>query len=140
MLYANLNLILPILNFLLLWHNTALLKIEFNINMIDFFVNNAWAAPAQQQPGFMSFVPLIILFVIFYFILIRPQMKQAKQHKQLVASLAKGDEIATNGGLLGKIKEVGDNFIVVEVSKETEVKIQKQAVSIVYPKGTFKTL
>ena len=83
--------------------------------MIDFFVNNAWAAPAQQQPGFMSFVPLIILFIIFYFILIRPQMKQAKQHKQLVASLAKGDEIATNGGLLGKIKEVGDNFIVIEV-------------------------
>ena len=110
------------------------------MNMIDFFVNNAWAAPAQQQPGFMSFVPLIILFIIFYFILIRPQMKQAKQHKQLVASLAKGDEIATNGGLLGKIKEVGDNFIVVEVSKETEVKIQKQAVSIVYPKGTLKTL
>ena len=120
--------------------HTTLLKTELATNMIDFFINSAWAAPAQQAPGFMSFVPLIILFIIFYFILIRPQMKQAKQHKQLVASLAKGDEIATNGGLLGKIKEVGDNFIVVEVSKETEVKIQKQAVSIVYPKGTLKTL
>ncbi|SVD80175.1 uncharacterized protein METZ01_LOCUS433029, partial [marine metagenome] len=107
--------------------------------MIDFFINNAWAAPAQQ-PGFASFLPLIILVIIFYFILIRPQIKQAKQHKQLVASLTKGDEIATNGGLLGKIKEVGDNFIIVEISKETEVKIQKQSVSIVYPKGTLKTL
>ena len=107
--------------------------------MLDFFVNNAWAAPAEQ-PGFSSFVPLIILFVVFYFILIRPQIKQAKQHKQLVASLTKGDEIATSGGLLGKIKEVGDNFVVVEISKETEVKIQKQSVSIVYPKGTLKTL
>ena len=107
--------------------------------MIDFFISNAWAAPAQQ-PGFASFLPLIILFIIFYFILIRPQIKQAKQHKQLVASLTKGDEIATSGGLLGKIKQVGDNFIIIEISKETEVKIQKQSVSIVYPKGTWKTL
>ena len=107
--------------------------------MVDFFISNAWAAPAQQ-PGFASFLPLIILFIIFYFILISPQIKQAKQHKQLVASLTKGDEIATSGGLLGKIKQVGDNFIIVEVSKETEVKIQKQSVSIVYPKGTLKTL
>jgi len=107
--------------------------------MIDFFISNAWAAPTQQ-PGFASFLPLIILFIIFYFILIRPQIKQAKQHKQLVASLTKGDEIATSGGLLGKIKQVGDNFIIIEISKETEVKIQKQSVSIVYPKGTLKTL
>ena len=87
-----------------------------------------------------SYIFPVLILVVLYFFMIRPQMKQAKQHKQLVASLAKGDEIATNGGLLGKIKEVGDNFIVVEVSKETEVKVQKQAVSIVYPKGTLKTL
>ncbi len=108
--------------------------------MLDFFVNSAWAAPAQQEPGFASFLPLIILFAVFYFLLIRPQLKQAKQHKQLVAGLAKGDEIATNGGLLGKIKEVGDNFIIVEIAKDTEVKIQKQAVATVMPKGTLKTL
>ena len=66
--------------------------------------------------------------------------QHVEQHKQLVASLKKGDEIATSGGLLGKITEVGDNFIIVEISKETEVKIQKQSVSIVYPKGTLKTL
>ena len=105
------------------------------------FISNAYAAvSAAPSTSLMSFAPMLIIFVLFYFMLIRPQMKQAKQHKQLVASFAKGDEIATNGGLLGKIKEVGDNFIVVEVSKETEVKIQKQAVSIVYPKGTLKTL
>ena len=108
--------------------------------MIEFFVSNAWAAPAQQEPGFASFLPLIILSAVFYFLLIRPQLKQAKQHKQLVAGLAKGDEIATNGGLLGKIKEVGDNFIIVEIAKDTEVKIQKQAVATVMPKGTLKTL
>ena len=108
--------------------------------MLDFLINNAWAAPAQQSAGFASFIPLIILFVVFYFILIRPQLKQAKQHRELVASLEKGDEVATSGGLLGKIKEVGDNFVVLEISKETQVKIQKQSVSIVYPKGTLKTI
>ncbi|MCZ6805059.1 MAG: preprotein translocase subunit YajC [Proteobacteria bacterium] len=108
--------------------------------MLEFFMNDAWAAPAQQQAGLASFLPLIVLFAVFYFLLIRPQLKQAKQHKQLVSELTKGDEIATNGGLLGKIKEVGDNFIVVEISKDIEVKIQKQAVSVVMPKGTLKTL
>lgn len=108
--------------------------------MLDFFINSAWAAPAQQQPSLAGFLPLIILFAVFYFLLIRPQLKQAKQHKKLVSELAKGDEIATSGGLLGKIKEVGDNFILVEITRETEVKIQKNAVSTVLPKGTLKTL
>jgi preprotein translocase subunit YajC len=108
--------------------------------MLEFFVNSAWAAPAQQEPGLASFLPLIILFAVFYFLLIRPQLKQAKQHKQLVSALAKGDEVATNGGLLGKIKEVGDNFIIVEIAKDTDVKVQKNAVSAVLPKGTLKTL
>ena len=108
--------------------------------MLEFFVSNAWAAPEQQPGGFISFLPLIILFAVFYFMLIRPQLKQAKQHKALVAGLGKGDEIVTNGGLLGKIKEVGDNFIVVEIAKETDVKIQKQSVTAVMPKGTIKSL
>jgi preprotein translocase subunit YajC len=108
--------------------------------MLDFFISNAWAAPAQQEPGLASFLPLIILFAVFYFLLIRPQLKQAKQHKQLVSELAKGDEVSTSGGLLGKIKEVGDNFILLEVAKDTEVKLQKNAVAAVLPKGTLKTL
>lgn len=108
--------------------------------MLDFFVSNAWAAPASQEPGLMQFLPLIILFAVFYFFLIRPQLKQAKQHKALVSALAKGDEIATNGGILGKIKEVGDNFLLVEIAEGTDVRVQKQSVSVVMPKGTLKTL
>ena len=108
--------------------------------MLDFFINSAWAAPAQQEPGLASFLPLIILFAVFYFLLIRPQLKQAKQHKKLVSELAKGDEVSTSGGLLGKIKEVGDNFVLIEIAKETEVKIQKNAVTAVFPKGTLKEL
>ncbi len=108
--------------------------------MLDFFISNAWAAPAAQEPGLASFLPLIVLFAVFYFLLIRPQLKQAKQHKKLMGELSKGDEIVTSGGLLGKIKEVGDNFLLVEITKDTEVRIQKNAVSAVLPKGTLKTL
>jgi len=108
--------------------------------MLDFFINNAWAADAPQASGIMSMLPLFILFAVFWFFLIRPQMKQAKEHRTMVEALAKGDEIVTNGGMLGKIKEVGDNFIVLEIAKEVQVKIQKNAISATMPKGTMKTL
>ena len=109
--------------------------------MTDFFINDAWAQGASQQGGGGTFLfMMIFFFIIFYFFLIRPQMKQAKEHKQLVGGLAKGDEVVTNGGMLGKINQVGDNFIVLEVAKDTEVKVQKSAVSAVLPKGTLKTL
>jgi len=108
--------------------------------MLDFFISNAWAADAPQSGGLLSMLPLFILFAVFWFFLIRPQMKQAKEHKTMVEALAKGDEIVTNGGMLGKIKEVGDNFIVLEIAKEVQVKIQKNAISTVLPKGTMKTL
>jgi len=108
--------------------------------MLDFFINNAWAAEAPQAGGIMSLLPLFILFAVFWFFLIRPQMKQAKEHRTMVEALAKGDEIVTNGGMLGKIKEIGDNFIVLEIAKEVQVKIQKNAISATMPKGTIKTL
>jgi preprotein translocase subunit YajC len=108
--------------------------------MLDFFISNAWAADAPQPGGIMSMLPLFILFAVFWFFLIRPQMKQAKEHKTLVEALAKGDEVVTNGGMLGKIKEVGENFILLEITKEVQIKIQKNAVSTVLPKGTMKTL
>jgi len=108
--------------------------------MLDFFINNAWAVDAPPQGGIISMLPLLILFAVFWFFLIRPQMKQAKEHKTLIGALAKGDEIVTNGGMLGKIKEVGDNFILLEIAKEVQVKIQKNAISTVLPKGTIKTL
>ena len=108
--------------------------------MLDFFINNAWAAEAPQQGGIMSMLPLFILFAVFWFFLIRPQMKQAKEHKTMVEALAKGDEVVTNGGMLGKIKEIGENFILLEIAKEVQVKIQRNAISTVLPKGTMKSL
>lgn len=105
---------------------------------MDFLISTAWAAPAEQPDPIMSFLPLILIFVVFYFLLIRPQQKRAKEHKQMVAALAKGDEVVTNGGLLGKITEVGDNFIQLQVSDGVEVKVQRQAVSTLMPKGTMK--
>lgn len=109
--------------------------------MTDFFINSAYAQSAPAQGGSGSFVVMMVLFfVIFYFMLMRPQMKQAKEHKKLIENLAKGDEVVTSGGLLGKITEIGDNFIVLEVAKETEIKIQKHAIAALMPKGTIKTL
>lgn len=107
---------------------------------MDFLIASAYAQDAAPQGGgLMSFLPLIIIFVIFYFLLIRPQMKRAKEHRQLVANLEKGDEIVTNGGLLGKITNVGDTFVTVELADNVSVKIQRHAVSSVMPKGTVKS-
>lgn len=105
---------------------------------MDFFIQNAWAeGAAPAQPGFADFIPLVILFVVFYFLLIRPQMKRAKEHKTMVAALAKGDEVVTNGGLLGKITTLGDNFVEIQIADSTVVKIQRQAIATVMPKGTM---
>ena len=109
---------------------------------MSFFISDAMAAaPAEGgQDPLMSFLPLILIFVVFYFLLIRPQTKRAKEHKKMVADLAKGDEIVTNGGLLGRITQVGENFVQVKISDNVEVKIQKQAVANLMPKGTSKEL
>lgn len=107
---------------------------------MDFLIASAYAQDAAPQGGgLMSFLPLIIIFVIFYFLLIRPQMKRAKEHRALVAGLAKGDEVVTNGGLLGKITDVGETFVTVELADNVVVRLQKHAVSNVMPKGTLKS-
>jgi preprotein translocase subunit YajC len=109
--------------------------------MFDFFINNAQAQAAPQQGGGGSFlIMMVVFFVIFYFMLMRPQMKQAKEHRKLIENLGKGDEVVTSGGVLGKIMEVGENFIVLEVASNTEIKVQKQSVTAVMPKGTIKGL
>ncbi len=109
---------------------------------MDFFIQSAFAQDAAAPAGgsLASLLPLVFLFVVFYFLLIRPQTKRAKEHKQMVDALAKGDEIVTNGGILAKITEVGENFVVAEVSPNVEVKIQRMAIASVMPKGTMKTL
>ena len=110
------------------------------MEILDFFIASAHAQDAATQPGgLMSFLPLIIIFVIFYFLLIRPQMKRAKEHRKLVAELATGDEVVTNGGLLGKITKVGESFVTVELTDGVSVKIQRHAVASVMPKGTIKS-
>ncbi|MDH3871931.1 MAG: preprotein translocase subunit YajC [Gammaproteobacteria bacterium] len=107
---------------------------------MSFLISDAWAqaAPQGQADPLMSFLPLIFIFVVFYFLLIRPQSKKAKEHKQMVGALAKGDEVVTSGGMLGKITSLGDNFVELEVAEGTRVKIQRQAVANLMPKGTVK--
>ncbi len=109
---------------------------------MEFLINNAFAqsASAGGGQGLMGFLPLAILFVAFYFFLIRPQMKRQKDHSKLIEGLHKGDEVVTTGGVLGRIAEVADNYLKVEVAKGVELKIQKHAVSSVLPKGTLKEI
>ncbi|MBT8056414.1 MAG: preprotein translocase subunit YajC [Gammaproteobacteria bacterium] len=109
------------------------------MEILDFFIASAHAQDATQPGGLMSFLPLIIIFVIFYFLLIRPQMKRAKEHKKLVSELANGDEIVTNGGLLGRITNVGESFVTVELTDNVRIKVQRHAVASVMPKGTIKS-
>ena len=109
--------------------------------MADFFISNAWAQTAQQQGGGTSFfIMMVVFFAIFYLLLIRPQQKQAKEHKQMIESLAKGDEVVTTGGVLGRINKVGDDFIYLEIAQGLEIKVQKNSITSVMPKGTMKNL
>jgi len=86
----------------------------------------------------MSMLPLVLMFVVLYFVMIRPQMKKAKEHKSMVEALAKGDEVVVAGGLLGKITKLGDVYIGLEVANGVEVQFQRSAVIQVLPKGTVK--
>ncbi len=95
---------------------------------------------AAQAPGlFGSFLPLILIFAVFYFLLIRPQMKRTKEHRTLVANLAVGDEVVTTGGMLGRITALGDSFVTIEFADQMAVKVQRHAISSVVPKGTIKS-
>ncbi len=108
---------------------------------MSFFINDAWAQgapPGGVESGFASLVPLILIFVIFYFLLLRPQIKRAKEHKQMVASMAKGDEVVTNGGLLGRVTKLDESFITLEIADGVRVKVQRNAVASLVPKGTLK--
>ncbi|MEA3412788.1 MAG: preprotein translocase subunit YajC [Pseudomonadota bacterium] len=106
---------------------------------MNFLIEDALAQGAQAQGGGIEFFIMIgIFFLIMYFMIIRPQSKRAKEHKVMVNSLSKGDEVVSNGGLLGKITSVGDSFVDVQVAEGVEIKLQKSAVASVLPKGTIK--
>jgi len=108
------------------------------------FISQALAqtAPAASSGGaessLMSLLPLVLMFVVLYFIMIRPQMKRQKEHKALVEALAKGDEVVTAGGMLGKVSKLGESYIHVEVANGVEVQVQRSSVVQVLPKGTVK--
>jgi preprotein translocase subunit YajC len=98
------------------------------------------AGAADPTGGLMQLLPMILMFVVLWFLMIRPQMKKAKEHKALLAGLAKGDEVVTGGGMLGKVTKVDDSYVTVEISSGTEVIVQKPSIVLVLPKGTMKSL
>ena len=109
--------------------------------MLDFLISPAYAAAAPAAPNqLMQLAPLFILLILFYFMLIRPQMKRAKDHRNLLSALSKGDEVMTTGGIAGKVRDVGETFVLLEVAKDMQVRMQKSAISSVLPKGTLDTL
>ena len=107
---------------------------------MNLLISDAWAQAAEPTAGggLIQFLPLFAIIIIFYFLLIRPQQKRAKEHRGMVEALGKGDEVVTNGGLLGRITDVGETFIAVEISDGVLIKVQKHAIASVMPKGTIK--
>ena len=107
------------------------------------FISNAMAAgePAQAQGGGMAQIGIFLVFgLVFYFFLIRPQSKRAKEHKAMLDAIEKGDEVATNGGLLGKIVKLNENLVVLKIAENTEVVVQRDMIASTLPKGTIKSL
>ncbi|MFO1406977.1 MAG: preprotein translocase subunit YajC [Steroidobacteraceae bacterium] len=108
---------------------------------MDWLIPSAYAQAAggAQPNALMQMLPLVLIFVVFYFLLIRPQTKRAKEHRAMVAALGVGDEVVTGGGLLGKVVEVSDQFLTVEIAAGVAVKVQRHTVQSVLPKGTLKS-
>ncbi|QGU33880.1 preprotein translocase subunit YajC [Thermochromatium tepidum] len=110
---------------------------------MSFFIPDALAQGEAVTPSgdpFMALLPLVLFAVVFYFLLIRPQAKRQKEHRKMVESLAKGDEIITLGGMVGRIADLGENFALVEVAEGIKVKIRRTAVEALLPKGTLQEL
>ncbi len=107
-------------------------------------ISNAYAPAAGAAGGPLStltgLLPIILMFVVLWFLMIRPQMKRAKDQKAMVAALAKGDEVIVGGGIAGRITKVSENYITLEVAEKVEILVQKSSVAMILPKGTLKTL
>ncbi|MEM7612514.1 MAG: preprotein translocase subunit YajC [Pseudomonadota bacterium] len=106
---------------------------------MDFLISNAWAqgAPAAEPSPLGFFLPMIILFAAFWFLLIRPQQKRQKEHRELVAAVKSGDEVLTAGGLIGIVRETSEQFVTVQFADSVTLKVQRQTITAVLPKGTF---
>ena len=107
---------------------------------MSFLISDAWAeaAPAAQQPGMDQGIFLFAVFVVFFFLFVWPQHKKGRDHKKMVEALSKGNEVVTNGGLLGRIVEVDDSFILLEIADGVHVHVQKHMIASMMPKGTYK--
>lgn len=105
---------------------------------MDFLISPAYAQAGQQPSMWPSLIMLVVFFAIFYFLLIRPQQKRVAEHRKMVEALARNDEIVTTGGLLGRVEEIGDSFLTLEIAPNVRIKLQKHAVGAVLPKGTYK--
>jgi preprotein translocase subunit YajC len=126
-------------------HTRHPIKPEFAFCGASMFISSAFAqtAPAaaaggDMQSTLMSMLPLLLMFAVLYFVMIRPQMKKQKEHRSMIDALAKGDEVVTAGGLLGKVSKIGDAYIGVELTAGVEVQLQRSAVVQVLPKGSLK--
>ena len=106
-------------------------------------ISNAYAqtaAAAGPMESAMQFLPIILMFVVLYFLMIRPHQKKAKEHKALLEGLGKGDEVVTASGMVGRITKVGDDFVTIEIAANVEIQMQKPSIAVVLPKGTLKSL
>lgn len=109
----------------------------------DFLISPAYAQAAPSGlfgNDFVSFLPMIAIFVVFYFLLIRPQQKKAKETRAMLAALQKGDEVVTAGGVVGRISKLGEQYATIEIANGVEMNVQRAAVAQLLPKGTIKTL
>jgi preprotein translocase subunit YajC len=124
----------------MLWHNAALFRCRTkNMNGL---ISDAWAQAAPGAGASGQLTPLLMVvafFVVFYFILLRPQQKRAKEHQNLVSKLGAGDEVVTSGGVLGRVTDVGDIFITLEIAEGVRIKVQKMQITSLMPKGTLKS-
>ena len=109
------------------------------MNLISVAHAQGAAAASSPESTLMSTLPLVVMFVILYFVMIRPQMKKAKETKAMLEALSKGDEVVTSGGLVGRIAKLGDTFVQLELAERIEVQVQRAAITMVLPKGTMKT-
>jgi preprotein translocase subunit YajC len=118
----------------------------YNFSFIQKFPEFLLISPAYAQAaiggdsGFIGFLPIILMFVLLYFLMIRPQMKRSKETKAMIEALQKGDEVITAGGIVGRISKMGEQYVSLEIAPNTEISVQKAAVQMLLPKGTLKSL
>jgi preprotein translocase subunit YajC len=122
-------------------HRPPPFKLSTSIGGISVLISNAYAqaAPASQGFDLFQMLPLVLMFVLLYFLMIRPQSKRAKEHKAMLSGLQKGDEVVTAGGTLGRVTKVGDNFVSVEIAPNVEIQVQRSSITTLLPKGTVKS-